>query len=57
MKVFKVIVDELPKDCLGSCPINFRHQMDCGRLQHRYKYGYKIGYKAPDERCKLEVAK
>lgn len=53
MTIKKVIVDELPKDCI-SCPLDYKHKKDCGKETGINYNGGVRHEKRPDKRCKLK---
>lgn len=54
MRVKKVIVDTLPKDCM-LCPLTNQYRKDCGKETGINYNGGARYEKRPDERCKLRV--
>lgn len=52
MKVKKVIVDKLPKDCI-ACPLANEYQKGCGKEGSKNYNGALRKGKKPDRRCKL----
>jgi len=52
MKLIKVIVDEIPAECV-QCPLNRTYTRDCGRMSSRNCNGGTVFGKMPDRSCKL----
>lgn len=59
MKIYKVLVDEKPVECI-MCPLKnsgIKLDLQCGK-QYTYKHGNWITTTwVPDERCKFEEVK
>ena len=55
MRLIKVIVDEIPAECV-QCPLNRTYTRDCGRMSSRNCNGGTVFGKMPDKLCKLTVA-
>lgn len=53
MTIKKVIVDELPKDCI-LCPLTNQYRKDCGKPYGKNNNGGVVFGKEPDDRCKLK---
>ena len=54
LNIRKVVVDEIPKDCI-ECPLSYRHKRDCGTETSRNDNGAVQFGKKPDERCKCKL--
>ncbi|MFW5630383.1 MAG: hypothetical protein ACOCNB_06320 [Acetivibrio ethanolgignens] len=55
MNIRKVVVDEIPKDCI-ECPLSYRHKRDCGTETSRNDNGAVQYGKIPDKRCKCKLS-
>lgn len=53
MRIIKIIVDQLPSDCLLSCPLKY-DRAGCGKFIEDAKQG-GVRRCIPDERCICEV--
>ena len=54
MKVKKIVVDEIAKDCIEG-PLSYCHRRDCGTETHRNDNGAVQFGKIPDDRCKCKL--
>ena len=55
MKIYKVIADSRPEACL-LCPLKKIVDYECGRMVQRKNGAWLEGFKAPDNRCLIEIA-
>lgn len=56
MKVKKVMVDQIPKDCT-ACPLTGMYRKNCGRPYVKNYNGGLIKGTKPGDRCKLMIRK
>ncbi|WP_238884485.1 hypothetical protein [Clostridium sp. YIM B02551] len=57
MKIYRVLVDKLPKECL-LCPLKTNgikiENLQCGKINTQTSEEWTVGSFVPDNRCRLE---